>query len=158
MVPPTDQTSLWLGTGTDQASRPTSYLEAHQQYGVLGVNHVLATKDNLEHALSRIGAEISLQLTGDWEMFENLLSTQPPGRSQILPEWAVNAGRWHSRLVHQQQNWLKGDQSDDGEGKGRRIRNREKKAAAKARAEAKNKGGKDKGGKGGQGGAAVNKS
>ena len=146
----TKYTDLW----TFAEAIDLTVAEAHRQGGMRGVNHVLATSDQLEHMLSRIGAEMSLQLTGDWEMFEQLLSTRPPGRSQVLPDWAVVAARGHSKVVHQQQQWLRGDgQASDGDGGGapRRLRNRPKKPKAKADA------GKGKG-KDGQQAAATPKS
>ena len=126
----------------------------HARGGITAVNWALATSDQPEHVLARLGAEMTLQLTGDWEMFEQLLSTRPPGKSQVLPDWAVVAARGHSKVVHQQQQWLRGDgQASDGDGGGApsRLRNRPKKPKAKADA------GKGKG-KDGQQAAATPKS
>ena len=72
--------------------------EAHAKGGVAAVNWVLATSDRLEHTLSRLGAEFSLQVTGDWTMFTNMLSTRPPRESHVMPEWAVTATMKHLRL------------------------------------------------------------
>ena len=123
--------------------------EAHSRGGVAAVNWALSTSDRLEHALSRIGAEISLQVTGDWTMFNSLLSTRPPGESHILPDWAVNAARNASKLEHQQTAWLRGhrpaDDDDAPAGGGARRR---------ARAKGKAKGGGKGASAGGAAGAA----
>ena len=123
--------------------------EAHAQGGTPWLNFVLATSDRIEHALSRLGAEFALQQTGDYTMFESLLSSRPPGHEHVLPDWAITAARNQSKIEHQQASWLKGDAplDEDGVGGGgARRRLRKPKAQPGG-------GGKAGGGKGGaQGG------
>ena len=128
--------------------------EAHMQGGMAWLNYTLATSDRIEHALSRLGAEFALQQTGDYTMFEALLSSRPPGHEHVLPDWAITAARNQSKIEHQQAAWLKGDTpvDDDGVGGGA-ARRRNRKPQAKAQQGANNQGGKGGGGKGGaQGG------
>ena len=114
------------------------------------VNYHLATSDRLEHALARLGAEFTLQVTGDWQMFESMLTAKPPGESHVMPEWAVAQARLASKTEHQQRAWLKGEYVDDDGapvGGGTRRRRLSAKEKAKAKPDNKGKGGKD-GGKG----------
>ena len=126
---------------------------AHAAGGVAAVNWALATSDRLEHTLSRLGAEFSLQVTGDWTMFTNMLTTQPPGEAHIMPDWAVVQARNLSKVEHQQRAWLKGDHVDDegnvvaGGGAARRR---------KAKPKEKGKGDKDKGKGGAKGDGKTN--
>ena len=109
------------------------------------VNRVLATSDRMEHLMARIGAEMTLQVSGDWAMFESLLTSRPPGETHILPEWAVTQARNVSKVEHQQRAWLSGEVvTDDGIAGGGGARRR---AAAKGKA----KGGADKAKGDGQG-------
>ena len=81
----------------------TELAEAHQRGGIAAVNWALASSDRLEHALSRIGAEVSLQISKDGTMSANMLSTRHPGESHVMPEWAVSAARQESKAEHKQQ-------------------------------------------------------
>ena len=105
------------------------------------MNWALATSDRLEHTLARLGAEFSLQVTGDWTMFTNMLTTQPPGEIHVMPDWAVAQARNLSKVEHQQKAWLRGEYiDDDGSAVSTGGASRRRKAKPKA---------KDKGGKGG---------
>ena len=117
------------------------------------MNWALATSDRLEHTLARLGAEFSLQVTGDWTMFTNMLTTQPPGESHVMPEWAVAQARLSSKNEHQQRAWLKGEYIDDDgnpapAGEATRRRRLSAKAKAKVKAEAEKKNNDKGGGKG----------
>ena len=58
-------------------------LEVDRAYlvgGLAGLAHELATSDTLEHKLARIGADIPLCRTGDYRMYNGLLTSRPPQR------------------------------------------------------------------------------
>ena len=129
--------------------------EAHRTGGITAVNWLLSSSDTLEHMLARLGAEFTLQVSGDWTMFQSMLTSKPPGESHLMPEWAVEKARVHSKLEHQQAAWLRGEPLNaDGEPTGAAARRRARGKAAPAGGKADTKGkGKDKGGK--QGAAAA---
>ena len=111
---------------------------AYQWGGLPGLQHALATSDSLEHMLSRIGAEIALHRTGDARMFADLLTSKPPGDSDILPTWALNAACDVSKALHQQASRVRGGgrraepDSDDEPGGGGTKKRKRKKPKAKA--------------------------
>ena len=111
---------------------------AYQAGGLARVTLELQASDTLEHMLARVGAEIAYCCTGDKGMFQELLTSKPPGDSNILPDWAVTAGREQSRALYVQQGRCRnsrgrgadtGDSSDDD---GAARRRRRAKAKAKA--------------------------
>jgi len=70
--------------------------------GLVGVVHALATDDSIEHALSRLGAEITLLRTGDYTAFRDLCSCEPPGQAEVLPSWSLDGARDRSKQLHLQ--------------------------------------------------------
>ena len=54
--------------------------------------------NRLEHTLARLDAEFSLQVSGGWAMFTSMLTTQPPGETHIMLDWAVVQVRNHSKV------------------------------------------------------------
>ena len=123
--------------------------QCHATGGVAAVNYALAYSDRIEHALARLGAEFSLQNTGDWTMFEAMLTALPPGQGHVMPDWALKQARDVSKVEHQQQAWLRGEVvTDDGvSGGGGNRRRRNPKAKAKTDAGGKGPGkGKPQGG------------
>ncbi len=76
---------------------------AYRSGGLEGVNMMLATSDVMEHMLSRIGARVGLQKTGDREMYHELLWSRPPGDVHVLPCWVVKTAQDSSKALCQQQ-------------------------------------------------------
>ena len=103
---------------------------AYRIGGLAGVNGALASNDTLEHLLSRIGAQVALARTGDHGMYRSLLTSRPPGQSDILPEWSLTAARDVAKVQHLQQVRVKGsgpvhyDDDDVDGGAPRRARRR----------------------------------
>jgi len=61
--------------------------------------HLLATDDTVEHCLTRIGAEVSFEKTGDYGAFRDMLSAKPPGHSELMPDWELTRTRDRSRAL-----------------------------------------------------------
>ena len=104
---------------------------AYRRGGLPLLAYELATNDQLEHCLARIGGEVLLQRTGDYQAFQEVLTAAVPGRSNILPQWAVDHARDHSKLITAQRERVRRgglgaeDRSDDEEPAARRrTRNR----------------------------------
>ena len=133
---------------------------AYQRGGLPALAVHLATDDNVEHMLSRIGAEVALCRSGDITAFQDLLTSRPPGNSDILPHWRLGEARDYSKQLHLQRaragraqgNVVTfGDGDDDGDDHAvapRRRRNRKPKPKAGAAAAGGDAGGKGGGGKG----------
>jgi len=75
---------------------------AYRVGGLLRLQWWLGTSDIAEHLLSRLGAEVALFKTGDVAAFQALLTSRPPGQSDITPEWALARARDHSKAVDTQ--------------------------------------------------------
>jgi len=75
---------------------------AYTASGLEEVVHALATDDSLEHALSRLGAEITLIRTGDYSAFRDLCSCEPPGQAEVLPSWSLDGARDRSKQLRLQ--------------------------------------------------------
>ena len=75
---------------------------AYQSGGLPAIQWALGYSDTLEHKLARIGAEIAYIRTGDSRMFSDLLTSKPPGASDILPTWAISAARDGVKAGYQQ--------------------------------------------------------
>ena len=86
-------TQEWNDMWVIGQSIDTTLEAAHQAHGYFGVTHCLDTDDRMEHWLSRIGAEVAYQVTGDAAMKRELLSFRAPGNAHVLPTWAVSAAR-----------------------------------------------------------------
>jgi len=118
---------------------------AYQWQGVAGVHAALAQSDSLEHMLSRIGAEIALLKYGDASMYAELITSKPPGESDVLPSWAVAAARDQSKALYQQAARVRGGgkptsgvlASDDEQTGPKQRKQRKAKAKGKAKAAAK---------------------
>ena len=93
----------------------------------------LATSDTAEHLLSRLGAEVALYLTGDVTAFQQLLTSRPPGMSNIAPDWALARARDYSKALQQQRvragrgSGPGGDKSSDDAADGANVRRRKPK-------------------------------
>jgi len=101
--------------------------KAYRAGGIPMLNWTLATNDSLEHLLSRLGAEIVLQRTGDKASYEELVSVKPPGECDVLPERSVVAARDRAKAAYLQSQRLKNGkvwdkESDDDVTKPRRRR------------------------------------
>jgi hypothetical protein len=75
---------------------------AFRERGDAGVEDLLRTDEGLEIALNSLACEWDLQLHGDAAATASLLAVRPPGMSDLLPQWAVDAGRTASRDVYRQ--------------------------------------------------------
>ena len=105
---------------------------AYRDRGLPALQCELATDDAVEHALSRLGAVITLQRTGDFQAAQDLCASQPPGRAEVLPTWTTNTARENSKqfTLQRQRNrgsgpreaWAEED-ADDRVGAGVRRRN-----------------------------------
>ena len=97
-------------------------LLAYQTHGYYGVVYALDHDDRLEHALSRIGAEVALSVTGDYDMYRELQTGRAPGAQHVLPDWRVTAARDLTRSLYLQRGRLAGGggaragQGDDSDG------------------------------------------
>ena len=117
------------------------------------LNHALETDNTLEHLLSKLGAEISFQITQDKVMYRELRTGLPPGKDHVIPEWALAGARDSSKAIYQQSGRVaggKGTTSSDDEDPTKSARARRRAAAAKKAAAARLAAGT--GGKGGKGG------
>ena len=121
--------------------------KAYTASGLEGVHFALATSDTLEHMLARLGAEIAYLQYRDEGMYQLLLTSKPPGESDILPSWALDVARDQSKALWLQAGRVAGGRGaaagarpaagahsgDDGEdGAGRRRRRPKAKARASA--------------------------
>jgi len=135
-------------------------LQANEAYvagGLPALEYWLQTSDSAEHMLARIGAEVALIHTGDLRAFHQLLTSRPPGGSDILPQWALTAARDYSKQITAQAERAKKGRtgatgvttasSSDDDGKPKKRRPRPKKKGLGG-------GGGDGGGAGGGGAAA----
>ena len=112
-------------------------MEAYQSGGIVAVNRALISSDRLQHALSRVGAEIALQPNEGGTMLANILSIGAAGEHHVLPEWGVSGTGQASSVAHQQQAWFHADASTDDEVEGGgAVRRRGARAKAKADASA----------------------
>jgi len=112
---------------------------AYRRDGMTGLALALERSDVLEHCLSRIGAEVALHLHKDPKMYQGLLTSRPPGSSDLLPDWAISAARDLSKAAYQEQQRVKGramavDSDDEEPGQTGSHRRRRAKAKAKAAA------------------------
>lgn len=114
---------------------------AYQSGGYMAVCSALDNDDRLEHWLSRIGAEISFQISGDVAMKRELQSALAPGNDHILPSWAVSAARDLTKQVYLQQGRLRSSpaspQQDEDAQQGGGLRRRPRKPKAKGKADGK---------------------
>ena len=117
-------------------------LLAYQANGYYGVVHALNTDGRLEHALSRIGAEVALSVTGDYDMYRELQTGSAPGSQHVLPDWRITSARDLTRSLYLQRGRLAGGgragagqgDNSDGEDETRPYRRRNRGAKAKAKA------------------------
>ena len=86
-------------------------------------------------------------------MFTDLLTSKPPGDSDILPAWAVSAARDSSTAVYQHNACLKASRGSGGGAKGSTAKDSSEEEEV-GRARRRKKGGKAKGGAKGEGGGA----
>ena len=84
--------------------------EMYRQYGKQGVDWVLMNEDMAEHVMSRIGAQIAYMCCGDRRVYDALVSTKPPGESDIVPAWALSEARDHSKQLFNQECRVQGVQ------------------------------------------------
>ena len=112
---------------------------AYRRDGMAGLSAALERSDVLEHCLSRIGAEVALHLHKDQKMYQDILTSRPPGSSDLLPDWAISGARDLSKAAYQEQMRVKGrakavDSDDEDQEKTGSRRRRRAKAKAKAEA------------------------
>ena len=82
--------------------------DAYRSHGLSGVNYLLASDDTLEHMLSRIGAQVAFLQSGDRRVYDALVTSRPPGQSDLVPQWALEEARNHSKSVWQQEQRVTG--------------------------------------------------
>jgi len=75
---------------------------AYRERGDVGVEDLLRTDEGIEIALNSLACEWDLQLHGDPAATASVLAVRPPGMADLLPQWAVDAGRTQSRDVYRQ--------------------------------------------------------
>ena len=76
---------------------------AYRSGGVARADWLLENNDSLEHMLARVGAEVAYCKYKGRNMFNELLTSKPPGDADILPGWSLAASRDASKQLHQQE-------------------------------------------------------
>ena len=88
----------------------------YRSAGKPGVDHLLLNNDAIEHALSRIGAQVAFLRSGDRRVYDALATSKPPGQSDIVPAWALEEARTHSTALWKQEQRTTGRNSQPGHG------------------------------------------
>jgi hypothetical protein len=81
----------------------TSLDNAYRHGGKPAVDWVLLNDDNTEHSMSRIGAQVAFLRSGDRRVYDAIVTSKPPGESDLLPSWALQEAREHSTQLWKQE-------------------------------------------------------
>ena len=84
---------------------------AYRHGGKPAVDWLLVHDDACEHALSRIGAQVAYLRSGDRRVYDAIVTSKPPGESDILPSWALEEARTHSTAMWKQDQRVTGKSS-----------------------------------------------
>ena len=76
---------------------------AYRSGGLDAVNYVLWYDDTAEHIMARVGAQIAYLRSGDRRVYNAIITAKPPGESDILPDWALQEARDHSKALYNQE-------------------------------------------------------